>query len=113
MSSNAPLISSEGSVRVFVSAAQHIPVAVRTMIVVVPGRLPLCHQFPAPLFRTIHPLAYLPAEPSGYAGLGVVMILMVSGFSKLGIPGKPVTWSRKRTRSEALAIHPPCESMRV
>src|SRR5664279_1671072 len=45
----AIFISSAGSARVLVSAAQHMPVAVRTMIEVVPGRLPLCHQFPAPL----------------------------------------------------------------
>ena len=30
--------------RVFVSAAQQKPEAVRTIMVVVPGRLPLCHQ---------------------------------------------------------------------
>jgi hypothetical protein len=30
---------------------------VRTMIVVVPGRLPLWHQLPAPLLRTIQPRA--------------------------------------------------------
>ncbi len=43
-------MSLEGSVRVFVSAAQHKPVAVRTMSVVDPGKLPSCHQLPAPLF---------------------------------------------------------------
>ena len=31
-------------------------VEVRTMMVVEPGRLPLCHQFPAPSFLTIQPL---------------------------------------------------------
>ena len=31
--------------RVLVKAVQHNPLAVRTMIVKVPGRLPLCHQF--------------------------------------------------------------------
>ena len=91
ISSNAPLISSDGSVLVFVNAAQRIPVAVLTMIVVVPGKLPVCHQFPAPSLLTIHPRAYFPGEPAGYAGLGVVIILIVSGFSKLGIPGNPVT----------------------
>ena len=38
-------------------AAQQKPVGVRTMMEVVPGRLPLCHQFPAPLLRTIQPRA--------------------------------------------------------
>ena len=55
--SRAELISSEGSVRVLHRAAQQKPVGVRTMMVVVPGRLPLCHQFPAPLLRTIQPRA--------------------------------------------------------
>jgi hypothetical protein len=41
--------------RVFVSAAQQNPEAVRTMMVVVPGRLPLCHQLGALL--TAHPRA--------------------------------------------------------
>ncbi len=56
--SSALLISSEGWGRVLVSAAQLRPEAVRTMIVVVPGRLPLCHQLPSPLSRTFHPRAY-------------------------------------------------------
>ena len=51
--------------RVLVSAAQHMPVEVRTMMVVEPGRLPLCHQFPAPSFLTIQPLAYFPGEDCG------------------------------------------------
>ena len=55
--SRALLIWSEGSVRVLHRAAQQKPVAVRTMIVVVPGRLPLWHQLPAPLLRTIQPRA--------------------------------------------------------
>jgi hypothetical protein len=50
--------------------AQPKPVGVRTMMMVVPGRLPLCHQFPAPLFRTIQTRAYR----SGQAGAGMVMI---------------------------------------
>jgi len=33
------------SARVFVMAAQHNPLAVRTMMLKVPGRLPECHQF--------------------------------------------------------------------
>ena len=70
--------------RVFVSAAQHKPVEVRTMIVVEPGRLPLCHQFPAPSFLTNQPRAYLADEAAGYAGLGVVIIRIVSGFKRLG-----------------------------
>jgi len=65
ISSSAASISSDGCVRVFVNAAQHMPLAVRTMIVVEPGKLPLCHQFPAPSFLTIQPLAYLPGEDCG------------------------------------------------
>ena len=57
------------------------------MIVVLPGRLPLCHQLPAPLFRTIHPRAYR-ASPAGYAAAGVVISLIVAGFSSAGIPGR-------------------------
>src|ERR1700690_3288469 len=83
--SSALSISSCGSVRVLANAAQHIPVAVRTMMVVDPGRLPLCHQFPLP---TIQPLAYLAAED---AGLGVVIVRMVSGFSRLGMLPDPPT----------------------
>jgi hypothetical protein len=55
--SRAVLIWSLGSVRVLHRAAQHMPEGVRTMREVVPGRLPLCHQFPAPLSRTIQPRA--------------------------------------------------------
>ena len=55
--SRAELIWSEGSVRELHRAAQQKPVGVRTMMEVVPGRLPLCHQFPAPLLRTIQPRA--------------------------------------------------------
>src|SRR3984885_5972712 len=68
--SSALSISSCGSVRVFVRAAQHIPVAVRAMRVVEPGKLPLCHKLPEP---TIQPRAYLAAEVLGKAGLGVVI----------------------------------------
>ena len=107
ISSRAVSITLEGSVRVLVRAAQDKPVEVRTMIVVDPGKLPLCHQFPKPLFRTIHPLAYLAGEPCGYAGDGVVIIRIVSGFRRLG------TWFRNWTRSVGVANQPPCESMRV
>ena len=55
--SRAVSISLEGWVRVLHSAAQQKPVGVRTMMEVVPGRLPLCHQLPAPLSRTIQPRA--------------------------------------------------------
>src|SRR6202044_2854671 len=75
-------ISSCGLVRVLVRAAQHIPVAVRTMSVVEPGKLPLCQMLPEP---TIQPLAYLAAEVAGKAGLGVVMVWKVSAFKMLGI----------------------------
>src|SRR6202044_375526 len=84
-------ISSCGSVRVLVRAAQHIPVAVRTMRVVEPGKLPLCHQLPEP---TIQPRAYLAAEAAGKAGLGVVMTLIVSVFKMLGMGPEPPTWLR-------------------
>src|SRR5664279_1513583 len=104
---------SEGWVRVLGSAPQHMPFEVRTMTLVVPGRPPPCHQLPLPLSRTIQPRAYFPGEPAGYAGAGVVMIWMVSGFKMLGMPGIPPTWAQNRARSEGLAIHPPCESMRV
>ena len=86
--SRAVSIWSWGSVRVFAKAAQHNPVAVRTMMVVDPGKLPLCHQFPIP---TIQPLAYLAAEFAGNAGLGVVMMRIVSGFSMLGMFPDPAT----------------------
>ena len=89
--SSALSISSCGSVRVFVRAAQHIPVAVRTMIVVEPGKLPLCHTLPAP---TIQPRAYLAAEVLGKAALGVVMIWMLSAFKMLAIGPEPPTWLR-------------------
>ena len=65
-------ISSCGSVRVFARAAQHIPFAARTMMVVDPGKLPLCHMFPMP---TIQPRAYFAAQLPGNTGLGVVMTL--------------------------------------
>ena len=85
--SSAVSISSCGSVRVFVRAAQHIPVAVRTMMVVEPGKLPLCHRLPEP---TIQPRAYLAAEVLGKTGLGVVMTWMVSAFKILGsAPSRP------------------------
>jgi hypothetical protein len=90
MSSSAVSIAFDGSVRVFVSAAQQNPVGVRTIIVVEPGRLPLCHQFPESTL-TIHPLAYLAGVVCGYAGLGVVIPLIVSGFSSAGIFGAPAT----------------------
>ena len=79
--SSALSISSCGSVRVFVRAAQHIPVAVRTMMVVEPGKLPLCHRLPEP---TIQPRAYLAAEVLGKTGLGVVMTWMVCRFQNAG-----------------------------
>lgn len=47
MLSRARLLS--GCLRALVSAAQQNPEEVRTMMVVVPGRLPLCHQLPAVL----------------------------------------------------------------
>jgi hypothetical protein len=46
---SAVSISLDGSVRVFVRTAQHMPFAVRAIMVVDPGRLPLRHQSPAPL----------------------------------------------------------------
>ena len=55
--SRAVSIWLEGWVRVLHRAAQQRPVGVRTMMVVEPGRLPLCHQGPAPLLRTIQPRA--------------------------------------------------------
>ena len=55
--SRAASISLDGWERVLHRPAQQKPVLVRTMMVVVPGRLPLCHQFPAPLLRTIQPRA--------------------------------------------------------
>jgi hypothetical protein len=58
------------------------------MMVVEPGRLPLCHQFPLP---TIQPLAYLAAEDAGNAGVGVVIVRMVSGFRRLGMLPDPPT----------------------
>jgi len=70
-------------VRVLANAAQHIPVLVRTIMVVLPGRLPLCHQLPAPSGR-----AYFSSEFCGEAGEGVAMIRIVSGFSKTGIVRK-------------------------
>ena len=54
---SAVSISFDGSVRVLVRAAQHMPFAVRAIMVVDPGRLPLCHQSPAPLSPTIQPRA--------------------------------------------------------
>lgn len=89
--SSAALISSEGWVRVFVNAAQHNPLAVRTMIVVVPGKLPPCHQLPAPLFLTSQPLAYFAGEFGGYAGAGVVIVRTVAGFNRAGRLPAPVT----------------------
>ena len=86
--SSAVSISSCGSVRVLVRAAQHIPVAVRTMMVVEPGKVPLCHKLPEP---TIQPRAYLAAEVAGKAGLGVVMVWIVSAFKMLGIGPEPPT----------------------
>ena len=60
-------------------------------MVVDPGKLPLCHQFPLPLLLTIQPLAYFAAEDSGYAGLGVVITRMVSGLRKLAMFPDPAT----------------------
>src|SRR5271156_1511865 len=97
--SSAVSISSCGSVRVLVRAAQHIPVIVRTMMVVEPGKLPLCHRLPEP---TIQPRAYLAAEALGKAGLGVVMIWMVAAFKMLGIVPEPPTWLRNWTRAEGV-----------
>ena len=54
-----------GWVRVLVRAPQHLPSGVRTITLVVPGRLPACHQFPAPLLRTIQPRAYFASEFCG------------------------------------------------
>src|SRR5271156_6301753 len=108
--SRAVSISSCGSVRVLANAAQHNPVAVRTMMVVDPGKLPLCHMFPPP---TIQPRAYFAAEVFGKAGLGVVITRMVSGFRMLGIDPDPPTWSRNWTRAEGVASHPAQESMRA
>jgi hypothetical protein len=62
--SRAVLICSEGSVRGLHRPAQQKRVGVRTMMVVLPGRLPLFHQFPALLLRTIQPRA-LRASPAG------------------------------------------------
>src|SRR6516165_372614 len=90
--SSAVLIVLEGCVRVLVSAPQHMPFDVRTMMLVVPGRLPLCHQLPLPLSRTIQPRAHFACEFAGYAGAGVVMIATVSGLRMLGTPGAPPTW---------------------
>src|SRR6516162_9723312 len=110
--SSAVLIVLEGCVRVLVSAPQHMPFDVRTMMLVVPGKLPPCHQLPLPLSRTIQPRAYL-AAPGGYAAAGVVMVTIVSGLSRLGTPGAPATCVQNFAMSDAFAIHPPCESIRV
>src|SRR3984957_21219658 len=93
--SRALSISSCGSVRVLVSAAQHIPVAVRTISVVEPGKLPLCHRLPEP---TIQPLAYFAVEVLGKTGQGVVITWTVSAFKMLGIGPEPPTWLRNWTR---------------
>jgi hypothetical protein len=89
--SSALSISSCGSVRVLVRPAQHIPLAVRAMMVVEPGKLPLCHTLPEP---TIQPRAYLAAEVMGKTGQGIVMTWMVSAFKMLGIGPEPPTWLR-------------------
>ena len=52
-----------------------MPEAVRTMMVVVPGRLPLCHQLPVPLLRTFQPRAYFTGEFCGYAGAGAGVVI--------------------------------------
>ena len=101
-------ISSCGSVRVLANAAQHNPAAVRTMMVVDPGKLPLCHIFPPP---TIQPRAYFAAAVFGKTGLGVVIARMVSGFRMLGIDPDPPTWSRNWTRAKewrAIQRRNPC-----
>jgi len=97
-------------VRVLIGRAQQKPVGVRNKMDVVPGRLPLRHQFPAPLLRTIQPRAQR-ASPSGQVGAGAVISFMVSGFRSAGMPGAPATWLRNWTSSVGEAIHPPWESM--
>ena len=57
---------SEPGLRELASAAQHSPLAVRTMIVAEPGRLPLCHQ----LWRE------LTAQPLAYPALACVAVVM-------------------------------------
>ena len=76
--SRARLMSSQGWRRVLISAAQQKPVAVRTRMAVVPGRLPLCHQLPLPLFLTFQPLAYFTSAEEGFAGPGVVILAIES-----------------------------------
>src|ERR1700678_748669 len=66
------------SPRVLAKAAQHNPLAVRTMVERVPGRLPPCHQFGTLL--TAQPQAY-----PGSAALPVVMVLMVFAASMFGV----------------------------
>jgi len=71
-------MSSDGLRRVLMSAAQQKPLAVCTRMADVPGRLPLCHQLPLPLFLTCQPLAYFTSADGGFAGLGMVIAAMES-----------------------------------
>jgi hypothetical protein len=59
------------------------------IIVVVPGRLPLCHQFPLPSSRTFQARAYFTGGFCGKTAAGVVISRTVFGFNKLGLLGKP------------------------
>jgi hypothetical protein len=64
--SRAASISLEGWERVLHRAAQHMPVGVRIMMEVVPGRLPLCHQLPV----ADHPAAGVTGVACGIGGGG-------------------------------------------
>jgi len=91
--------------RVLARAAQENPVAVRTMIAVVPGRLPLCHRLPLPSLRTFQPRAYFTAVPGSLAGPGVVIAAMLSRVRRVG--WRASMSLAKRVRSAALPSQPP------
>jgi len=81
---------------------------------VVPGRLPLCHQLPLPLFLTFQPLAYFTSADEGFARLGVVMLAdRILAQETAAISG-PANVVREGGRGRAaLASQPPWESIRV
>src|SRR5678815_1438370 len=81
-------------------AAQHMPPDVRTMTAVLPGRLPMCHQFLSAL--TAQPLAY-----DAFTADAVVMVLTELELRMSGFPPKPSTRTAKRTTSVAVPIQPP------
>jgi hypothetical protein len=93
------------------SAHQQMPSLLRTRKASVPGRLPRHRQVLIAL--TDHPTARPGSASIELADYGVVMVVTVAGLRMPGTVSNPSPRTATRSKSAAVPIHPPRESIRA